>query len=146
MATFTVLAEIDREHAEVSHRVAELDRLLACVRGEGACYVCDAHEACCSTAINDFCEQLLEFMQEHFQREESAMWVLQAQTPQLKDRFDAHREHHADLSQALSESICRGPQPVKAYQDLRRILVDWLESHVPQHDALLGQALRLQAG
>lgn len=144
MAAESVLAEIDREHEELAGRLTELDRLLACLRGDGGCYVCDAAAVCCTNAIQEFCERLLEFMLEHFQREESAMQSIQAGNPRTKSYFDAHREHHADLSQSLADAIRGGALPAAAYQDLRRIVCDWLETHLSQHDAVLAQALRAE--
>jgi hemerythrin len=142
MGADAVLAEIEREHEELTRLVESLDLLLPGKGSEAG----DSIDPGCANAITDFCEHLLEFMLQHFQREELAMQALQATNPRLKSDFDAHREHHADLSHWLSDAIGRAAHPSVAYRDLRRVLDEWLEVHLAQHDAILGQALRLKAG
>jgi hypothetical protein len=99
------IAEIEREHAMLTERLARLRTMLACRPGDGRCEECkEARITNCWETHTDFLAELLDLMQSHFRAEETAMRRLDA-TLAERDADAAHAEAHADMMEGAVNII-----------------------------------------
>ena len=119
----TGIPEIDHDHRELVGIINELYEGIK--EGQGR------------EAVNQSIDRLLDYVNRHFQTEESFMRV------SAYPRQEAHEQEHRLLQQKVAEMerLRRAGHPQSAV-DLLTFLCDWLRDHVVTVDKELGRFLK----
>lgn len=141
----SVAAEIEREHAELNRRLRQLHEMMPCRPGDEACAECGhASPETCWELLNDFFADVIDYMREHFRREEMVMRHLH-DAPVVMASFEAHAEAHADMMERVTRMLT-GPGFREQRLGAIRFIEDWLADHLAGHDGALLRRLKGGAG
>lgn len=129
---YSMIGEIEREHALLWDRLARFYELLPCLPGEEQCDSCTPHQLeACQQTLDDYLVDLLANIEQHFALEDAAM-----RSFGLNDVFAAHLEDHADIVERFGDAISTSLRPAERLE-LKKMVGKLLKDHIAQHDAPL---------
>jgi len=121
-----IAAELMDGHARLGGEVERLDDLVRNAPDGAA-------------RVDVFLTDFLALMQSHFNNENDVMHQM-ATSRKLKDVFRQHVEAHGDLMGQLA-SAYGIPSQHQRLEEVRRIIHQWRDEHIPAHDNILEMEL-----
>lgn len=138
-----LVAEIEREHAVLLQHLGRLQALLPCPQRDPSCEPCgDGRLLACQDAIDDFYLELVNYMLDHFAREDRIMRHADCH-PDQRNRFMEHSEAHATMMERLAATV-GAPLPLHDKLSLLMLIEHWLTEHIAMHDGPLIDWLHAQ--
>lgn len=138
-----LIAEIEHEHGVLLKQLERLHTMLPCPQGDPDCQPCgDGQLYACQDVIDDFYVELVNYMLEHFSREDKIMRNVDCH-PDQRDRFREHSEAHASMMEQLAATV-GALLPLHDKLSLLMLIEHWLHEHIATHDAPLIDWLNTQ--
>lgn len=135
---------IDDEHRSLLESIGNLKQVCSDYRGSVDCQACSGdHRRDCERKLLCMLGDIIEFIIEHFQHEETLM--RRTLLPIMNAAaYDEHVEAHANISSGVI-GILSSLTPeitVEKIRDLELSLHGWLVGHIHQHDLPLAEWLQ----